>query len=538
MKIRILLAAFLVCSYLLSDGQADNTFVTVKSSRSNIPDHIKSRKAYERAEWFFNQRAFPYDTIPSLKYRQEMTKEIRKAKDNPANYGDNLAWSFVGPAGVQFSQVPHWGIVSGRVRALAVHPTDPSTLYIGAANGGIWKTIDGGQNWQDIGHGMESLSFGAIAIDPNNPETIYAGSGECNLLENFNTYSGNGLYKSTDGGATWIVITDGLGSMTFFSDLIVSPHNSNIVMASIGGGNVFTGVALPNEGVWKSLDGGITWTRTLEVQEVADIAFHPNDPNIVYAAAGGYFSPLSGFYISNDLGANWEQSNTGLMLPPSGGRMQFDISKSDANIIYAVIYDINFNPEEGITRAYKSINGGSSWAPISPGTNLGGYHSNTWYDQGWYDLCIAVDPTDPNHVLIGNVELHRCVNGSDFEPVRPFGNNIWGSLAHIDYHKLVYAPSNPNYLYIGCDGGVYKSMDKGYTATSQNLGLETMQFYRITSHPDNSEIIIGGMQDNGTARTTNGGEDWNWITGGDGMECLFNPNPDTIYTSSQYGNLL
>jgi hypothetical protein len=129
--------------------------------------------------------------------------------------------------------------------------------------------------------------------------------------------------------------------------------------------------------------------------------------------------------------------------------------------------------------------------------------------------------------------------GSTFKPVRAFGSNASGSLVHVDYHKLVFAPSNPKILYIGCDGGLYKSTDKGYTATSQNNGLETLQFYRIASHPSNSQIIFGGIQDNGNAISINGGTNWNLKWSGDGMECFFDyTNPNTLYFSMQNGNLL
>ncbi|MCX6224043.1 MAG: T9SS type A sorting domain-containing protein, partial [Bacteroidia bacterium] len=431
----------------------------------------------------------------------------------------------------------NWGTVGGRVRAIAVHPTDPQTLYIGAASGGIWKTTDGGANWEDIGYGLESLTFGAIAIDPKNPEIIYAGSGESMLFGNGGNFPGKGLFKSTDGGQSWILITVGPGNQTHFSDLEVSPYNSNIILATLASGYEYLGIILPNEGIWRSLDGGTTWNRTLDLPDAFDIAFHPADPNKVYAAIGGT-NGTPGFFISNDQGATWEQSNTGLLLPAAGGRIQFDISKSNPNIIYAVIYDLNL-PNSATTRAYKSVNGGTSWSQISVGTKLGGFDGSSWYDQGLYDLCIAVDPVDPNHVLIGNIELHRTTDGSTFTPVRPFGGNVFGTLAHPDYHKLVYTPSNPNILYIGCDGGIYKSTDKGYTVGSQNKGLSTLQFYRIASHPSNSRVFMGGMQDNAGAITTNGGTTWNNIISGDGMECFFDrTNPDhVLYASYQWGAL-
>jgi photosystem II stability/assembly factor-like uncharacterized protein len=536
MKTKILLSVFLFCSVLISSGQRNSTTSSETQNRWNIPDDIRERKYFKRAEWFNNQRAFPNDVIPVAKYAKEVDREIQKSRNIRLKSSAPLTWKSVGPTGVQ-AGLSHWGIMSGRVRTVAVHPTDPLTVYIGAASGGIWKSTDGGANWQDIGRGLESLTFGAIAIDPNNPETIYAGSGECHLLGSFYYYAGNGLYKSLDGGQNWSLIKNGFGSTTFFSDLIVSPNNSNIVIASLGGGNAFLGTELSNEGVWKSIDGGITWNKTLNVPEVADVAFHPANPNTIYAAAGGYLSPLMGFYISTDQGTTWGQSNSGLLLPPLGGRMQFDISLSDPSIIYAVIYQMTMNPTDGPTRAYKSVNGGSNWLQISTGTRLGGLNPAGWVDQGNYDLCIAVDPVDPNHVLIGNIELHRTTNGSVFKPVRPFGSNVYGSLVHQDYHKLVFAPSNPKILYIGCDGGLYKSTDKGYTATSQNQGLSTLQFYRITSHPSNPQVLIGGMQDNGSAITTDGGSTWHDITPNDGTECFFSPNPDTVYTSSQNGLL-
>jgi photosystem II stability/assembly factor-like uncharacterized protein len=538
MKTTTLLSAFLMCIFFYGAGQSSNHPYGFRD-RDSIPQHIRERKAFKRAEWFVNQRAYPDKTIPELRYRNEMVREIQKVKIEMARGNNELTWTSVGPKGIQTDYV-NWGVVGGRVRAVAVHPTDPLTVYIGAANGGIWKTSDGGQSWLDIGRELPSLSFGAIAIDPDNPQIIYAGSGECDLLEGFNVYAGDGLYKSTNAGLSWNLITNGFGTVTHFSDLQVSPHNSNMVMASLGGGTTFSGVWLSNEGVWISMDGGITWNRSLDLLDVADIAFHPTDPNTLYAAAGGYLSPMEGFYISTDHGATWTPSNNGLILPWMGGRMQFDISPAFPNVMYAVIYQLSMDPGSGPSRAYKSVDGGQSWTQISTGTQLGGNYGWGWFDQGWYDLCIAIDPEDPNHVLIGNVELHRTTDGSSFTPVRPYGPNAMGSLTHVDYHKLVFAPSDPDILYLGCDGGIYKSTDKGYTSTSLNQGLETLQFYRIASHPENKRILMGGMQDNSSAITTNGGSNWHLIFNADGMECFFDrEDPDNVlYGSWQNGVLI
>ncbi len=533
MKKIVILSAILLCCVLFSFGQTGSTAFSENPDRISIPDQIKSRKAFKRAEWFYTQRAFPHDTIPATLYLKEKTREIGKAKSNRMKSTAATTWLPKGPRGIN-TTIANLGTTSGRVRAVAIHPTDPLTVYIGTSNGGLWKTTDGGENWQDIGHDLSSLSFGAIAIDPNHPEIIYAGSGEA-IFGPFYIFPGNGLFKSTDGGQTWNVITNGFGPVTYFSDLLVSPYNSNIVIAALGGSAMFSGITLNNEGIWKSLDGGITWNRTLEVPDASDIAFHPADPDKVYATAGGAVDTLSGFYISSDQGDTWSPSNTGLMLQAKWRRMQFDISQSNPDFVYAVIYEINTDYSQCITRAFKSVNGGISWSQISPGVMLGGLY-DVWYDQGNYDLCIAVDPINPDHVLIGNIELHRTTNGNTFLPVRPFGTNATGSLVHVDYHQLVFAPSDPDCLYIGCDGGIYKSTDRGYTATSKNQGLETLQFYRIASHPDSSAIIMGGMQDNGTAMTRDGGAEWNRVHGSDGMECFFDySDPNKVYCGTQNG---
>jgi len=529
MKTRTLLSSIFIILALFAFGQQAENTPSAQSSRNNIPDLVKARKSFKRVEWFNTQRAWPYDTIPVFRYAQEMDREIKKVRGNASKGNEDLTWTSIGPSGQQ-SQYSHWGQVSGRAKAVAVHPNNPLTLYIGAAHGGIWKTTDGGETWLDIGHNLASLSFGAIAIDPNNPETIYAGSGEVCYFLGYIGFNGKGIFKSTDGGSSWTQITNGIGNVTSFGDIAVSPFNSNVVLGALASGNYYSG-NLENEGLWKSEDAGENWVRTLDVQDAFDIAFHPADANKVFAAVGGGNSD-AGFYISTDQGTTWTQSNTGLPSTSSMHRLQIDVSQSDPDIIYAVIFDGNAM----FTKAYKSVNSGVNWAQISAGTNLGGYYGGGWYDQGFYDLCIAVDPENPNLVYIGNVELHRTEDGSTFFPVRPFGNDLWGGLAHCDFHKLVFAPSDPDYFYIACDGGMNRSTDKGYTATSQNIGLTTHQFYRVASHPFNPQIVIGGMQDNATAMTTDGGLTWHEVTGGDGMECLFNPaHPDTVYTSAQNG---
>jgi len=522
-------AALLITLFLF----IDTSFNQQASAWDNIPEEVRERNFFQRYEWFYRQRAFPYDTVSSYIYLSEFKKEIQKMNERGENPLSDLLWSQIGPSGITSGFPSHWGQMSGRVRGVAVHPTDPNTVYIGAAAGGIWKTTSGGASWVNLTDNLPTLSYGAIAIDPNNPNNVYAGAGE--ILYNFSTvvYNGQGLYKSTDAGNTWTQITNGFGNVTHFGDLEVSPHNSNTIFAALGSGYYYTG-NLSNEGIWRSTDGGINWTKTLFVVDAFDVIVHPTNAAQVYAACGGGVTG-SGFYISFDAGANWSQSNTGLPAANTILRMQISISNSSPSTIYGVIYDGSGSP-----KAFKSTNGGLSWGQISAGTQLGGNYGSGWSDQGGYDLCIAVNPTNANQVFIGNIELHQSTNGSTFSPKRiSGGTTAWDCPSHTDLHRIVFSPSNSSVVYIGCDGGIYKSTDAGNNWTSANNGIETIQFYRLASHPTNHDTLLGGAQDNGNFRTLNGGSTaWDFVSTGDGMECFYDHTvPTTVYFSTQNGSL-
>ncbi len=511
-----------------------------------VPEEIRSKNSFKRYEWFYRPRTdaqgkFPFEHVNRIVESEE--QKIREAKSKDPE-GTSDLWTNIGPVGINMSSsfIPYWGTVSGRVRGLAVHPTNPNIVYVGAASGGIWKTTDGGSTWVDKSSGLSRLTFGSIAIDPGNTNIIFAGTGEAMWLLNNVTYEGNGLYKSTDAGDTWTQITNGFGASTQFSDISVNPTNSQILIAALGSGN-YNNSNPSNEGIWRSTDGGTTWTRTLNVQDGFDVAFHPTNGNLAYASSGNK-EAASGFYRSTNGGATWTQSNTGLTATTIG-RMQFDISPSDPGTVYSIIFSnaMDFNTRQ--TAAFKSTDGGVSWAQISSGQNIAGsYNGSSASDQGFYDLCVAVHPTNKNIVMFGNVEVSRTSDGSSISFVRnpsgyQFGLTAWDSYAHVDIHKIVFAPSNGNIVYLACDGGVYKSTDAGLTFTSVNIGINTIQFYRVASHPTNSSILFGGAQDNGNFSTADkGATSWVFETSGDGMECFVDySDPNYVYMSTQYGRM-
>jgi photosystem II stability/assembly factor-like uncharacterized protein len=496
-----------------------------------VPEEIRERNSFKRLEWFYRQRSAPYDTIPLQVYLSELEKEVQKAITGIENPLNNLQWNSIGPTGINSTSPTHWGEMSGRVRGLDVDPTNSNIVYAGVAAGGIWKTTDGGTSWANVGDNLASLTYGAVAIDPNNPNTVYAGAGE--IMYNFgaNIYEGQGLYKTTNGGTTWSQVTSGFGNVTHFGDLQVSTHNSNFVFAALGSGYWHIG-NLSNEGIWRSTDAGVTWARTLNVIDAFDVSVHPSNSNLVYAATGGGVT-TAGFYVSTNSGASWTQSNTGLPAATSILRMQISLCNTSPSIIYALIYNATGTPV-----VYKSTNGGSNWSQISAGVQLGGNYGSGWSDQGWYDLCIAVDPSNANQVFVGNIELHQTTNGSTFSVKRVSpGANAWDCPTHVDLHRIVFAPANNNYIYIACDGGIYKSTDGGNNWSSANNGITTIQFYRIAAHPTKHDTLIGGAQDNGNFRTFDAGASaWNLTTTGDGMNCFFDhTNSNTIYLSVQNG---
>ncbi len=545
MKIKIL---FLILLFIIP------TYGQFISVWDQVPEEIREKNSFKRYEWFYRPRTDETGIFPKEHVNQQIAIEEQKVAENDLRLekgsGTSDLWINIGPSAIDMNSsfIPYWGKVSGRVRGLDVHPTNPNIVYIGAAAGGIWKTTDGGTTWVDKSGGLTRLTFGSIAIDPNNTNTIYAGTGETIWFYNNVTYEGNGLYKSTNGGDTWTQITNGFGIQTQFSDFEVNPGNSNVLLASLGSGNWNLG-APTNQGIWRSSDAGLTWTLTLNVQSAFDVAFHPSNSLLAYAAIGNKVS-AGGFYRSTDGGATWIQSNIGLPAATSICRMQFELSPSSPLIIYALIYSNVALPGGRATAAFRSTDGGVNWSQISSGVLISGTYDGgtTISDQGSYDLCLSVHPTNPDIVCFGNVELSRTTNGSSISFVRnPSGYIIpgysigaWACWSHVDIHKIHFAQSNGNIVYMGCDGGVYKSTDAGATWFNVNNNINTIQFYRVASHPTNSSILFGGAQDNGNFSTSDkGATNWVFETSGDGMECFVDYNdPNYVFMSTQNGYLM
>jgi photosystem II stability/assembly factor-like uncharacterized protein len=422
--------------------------------------------------------------------------------------------------GMQWRQVgPFRG---GRALTIEGVPGEPDTYYFGAVAGGVWKTIDGGQNWKQLFDKEDISSIGAIAVAPSDHNTIYVGTGEPDVRGDV-TY-GTGVYKSIDAGKTWKNI--GLKDSRHIGAIIVDPRDENIVLVSALG-HAFG----PNQerGIFRTSDGGKTWTKVLWKDENTggiDVVFDPHNSNIVFAALWQvrrqpwFFSsggPGSGLYRSQDNGVTWERlEGNGL---PEGilGRIGISVSGADPNRIYAIIEA----KEGGI---YRSDDGGTKWTRVN--------EDGRFRQRAWYFSKIYADPKSPDTVYVLNTGAFKSVDGGKNFNLLP--------ARHGDHHGLWIDPKNPDRIANVSDGGASISTDGGKTWTTQN-NQPTAQFYHVATDDAFPYHICGAQQDNSNLCIASQ-TDWgaigrqDWYEAGDG-ECGFVvPDPrdwHIIYSNSE-----
>lgn len=441
------------------------------------------------------------------------------ADDDSVDYS-GFKWRNIGPA-----------FMSGRIADIDWDPTDNSVWYVGVGSGGVWKTDNAGVTWSPIFDSQSVYSIGNVTVDPSNPHTVWAGTGED--VGGRHVGFGDGIYRSDDGGKTWA--NKGLEESQHISTILVHPSDSNTVWAAVHGPLWNKG---GERGLFMTEDGGETWTKTLGDDEwtgVSDIVMDPRDPDVLYAATwqhhrtvaaymGG--GPNSGLHKSVDGGRTWQTLSNGL---PKGnmGKIGLAISPQNPDIVYAAI---ELDRREG--GVWRSDNRGASW---TKGADAVGGGTGPHY----YQEIVA----SPHHFerlyLVGPTVQISHDGGQTFERMRQ-------THIHGDMHAIVFHPTDPNYIMMGTDGGVYESFDQGENwRYMQNLPLT--QYYKLAL--DDSEPfynIYGGTQDNNTqggpSRTDNAqgirNSDWYVLLGGDGHQPATEPgNPNVIYAQSQQGNI-
>lgn len=436
-------------------------------------------------------------------------------------------WASKGPGPI-LNGAPGGDPSSGRIAALAADPTDPNTIYIAAAGGGVWKTTDAGTTWMPLTDAQQTLFMGAIALAPSNPTTIYAGTGEAD--NSGDSFYGRGVLKSTDAGASWTLLGNAQFDRKAISQIMVSPTDPNTVYVAVGGlsgtaGNIGSG----GTGIWKSTDGGTTWvnttTRISTTAAFSDLAMDPLDAQTLYAGVGFlYGSTANGVYKTVNGGASWSLLSGGLPNGTSVGTTKIAIAPSDPQTVYVSIAGSGVGSAFGsLFQMMKTVDGGASWTSLTTTPNY-------MLSQGWYDSTLAVDPLSADTVYAGggSVNIIRSLDGG-----ATWSNIGAGShTPHEDHHGVGFDAAGR--LLDGNDGGVWR-LDNQDPIRWANLNgnLQITQFYSVALHPTNAAIIYGGSQDNGTDKTT-GSAAWTEVFGGDGAEVQIDFNsPQTVYQETQ-----
>lgn len=465
-------------------------------------------KQFQRWSWYMEPRVYPHgNRIPVMQAYNERKHFIETyGTSNTRSSG----WSPLGPL--------DWTTVSsgynpgiGRINVVAEHPTDPSILYAGAPSGGLWKSTNAGLDWTPLTDDFSAIGVSGIAIDYTNPDILYISTGD---MDGFDAYS-IGVMKSMDAGATWQAtgLVHTLSQFIVCRKIIMHPTNPSILLVAT------------SDGLHKTSDAGTTWTQVAN-GSFRDIEFQPGDATIVYASTDRFFR-------STNTGDSFTQLGTGLPPAATINRMEIAVSPDQPNWVYALG---GKNTDDSFLGLWRSTDGGFTFQLRADSPNLFGY-SETGNDdagQSWFDMALDVSKTDANVVLVGGINVWRSQNGGQtFNIVSHWIYPSFIGYTHADIHTLHYFGGN---LYCGSDGGLFISTNNGTTWSDLTPGMEITQFYRLGVSAQDPYTIIAGSQDNGSNLLKN--SDWTHVMGADGMEAAVNPNnPNIMFCTQQFGAL-
>jgi hypothetical protein len=480
----------------------------IYKAENPMPDHPAEAALFRLIQTQDEHGEIPPDAIGKALSQVENMPRVKLVPGGDYfNNSLNLApidWTWLGP-----------GNIGGRVRSIVIHPTEPDRMWAGAVSGGIWYSNNAGVSWSPVDDFMINLAVSTLIMHPTDSNILFAGTGEG--FYNIDSVRGAGVFKSLDGGLTWTQIPSTATSNWYWVNrLAISPDGSILLAAT-------------RSGIWRSTNGGDSWTNVNSDSYVKDIDFHPTDSDEAIAA-----SAFCKAYYSANGGETWS-SATGLPTCTADSdwlsRVEVAYVPGNGDIVYA---SINRNSGE----IWSSTTGGQSYSLTSTGYNYLG-------SQGWYDNIIWVDPTNPNLLVVGGIDLWRSTDaGLTLAKISEW----WYAplSAHADHHAIVTHPnfngSTNKTVIFGNDGGVYKTDDiytvktgilnNGWIELNNQLGIT--QFYGAAGN-NISGVIVGGTQDNGTLRYAGNTEGWTAMYGGDGGFCASDPlDPNYFYGEYVY----
>lgn len=478
--------------------------------------HMRAAGGMDVNERMLLQRSYPDPQFDLKAYHSGVTAAARARRE--AGGDRSLEWITEGP-----------GNIGGRFNCIVAHPNDPDIIYAGAANGGLFKTTDGGTNWIPVFDEQPYLSIGCIALDPVDPNIVWVGTGDPNI--GGLSYLGDGIYKSTDAGGTWTHM--GLSEQHVLSSIAIDPTDPNVMYVGAMG-NPF--LHDDNRGLYKTTDGGANWTQVLFVSDqagVIDLVMDPTNASVLYAATFDRirsnaerigFGPGSRIWKSVDAGANWTALSNGLP-DYSVSRIGITIYPSDPDILYASMADSTYH----VLGVFKTEDAGDTWTALNT-TDLDNYSN-----FGWYFGQIHVNPGNPDQVYVLGVDSYTTTNGGDtWELVAP---EWWLYEVHADHHDMFFI--DPQTILLCTDGGIYRTLNNGGTWTDID-NIPVNQVYHAIENPHIPEEYWCGVQDNGTSKGAAVNiNSWQRIYGGDGFLPAIDPeNEFVVYAESQYGNLV
>jgi len=510
----------------------------------------KGWKAYARYIEFNRTRLNPDGTLPDQKLVMDALKEVQSEKLLCERMKNGAGWSPVGPIErpESTSSSPSHGM--GRVNCIAFHPTDPLTYWVGVAQGGVWKTTDGGETYSPLTDQLPILRISDIAVNPNNPDNIFLSVCDYAYIgvalntdgRKRHTHYGIGVYRTDDGGITWqptgLTFEQNGYDATLIRRVLIHPTQPGVLLAG--------GVS----GIFRSVDDGASWEKVRDVT-VWDFEQDFNQGAVVYATTGRVRNVGGGpatMLKSNDFGVTWAELPIGFPADESIGRTEIGLTPESSDYIYVVATD----PSGGFYALYRSIDAGATWEVRNSYQNEGlnilhWSKGNSTGGQGWYDLAILVDPKNKERLFVGGINMWTSSNGGQtWNPVT-YWVMYHGFTLHADQHQYKYNPLDQKY-YACTDGGVARTSEIIAGSWNDNYnwpthweersnGMIITSFYRIGLSEMFPGYVIGGAQDNSTFYDRNG----HWINfiGGDGMDCMIHPDdPSIVWGSSQYGSLV